>query len=132
MPFVLDASVAISWAMQDESDPRADAAQARALIDRPVVPAIWWFELRNVLVLNERRGRIASADSELFLESIGSLPRMAFPQDSRETLRLAREHKLSVYDAAYLQLAKQEKLPLATLDHDLLRAAVAEGVEIVA
>lgn len=131
MPFVLDASVAICWAMQDESDPRAAAAQARALADRPVVPALWWYEVRNILVLNERRGRIAPTDSELFLASTGSLVRSVFPQDSKETLQLARKYRLSVYDAAYLQLAKQERLSLATLDGDLASAATAEGVGIL-
>jgi predicted nucleic acid-binding protein len=117
--------------MQDESDPRADAAQARALTDQPIVPAIWWYEIRNILVLNERRGRIAIADSEQFIESTGSLPRTAFPEHSRETLRLARNYRLSVYDAAYLALAKAEGIPLATLDRGLEAAATAEGVEIV-
>jgi predicted nucleic acid-binding protein len=132
MPFALDASIAICWAMQDESDPRAEAAAARALTDRPVVPAIWWYEVRNVLVLNEHRGRITPADSERFLESTGLLVRLVFPQDSMATLQLARKYELSLYDAAYLQLAKQESIPLATLDGDLTTAAQAEGVEIVA
>jgi predicted nucleic acid-binding protein len=130
--FVLDASVAICWAMHDESDARADAAQARALTDRVIVPALWWYEVRNILVLNERRGRISQADSELFLESTGSLPDTTFPQDSRETLQLARKHGLSVYDAAYLALAKSNRVPLATLDRALEAAAIAEGIEIVA
>lgn len=132
MPFVLDASVAICWAMNDESDARADAAWARASTDRPIVPAIWWYELRNILVLNERRGRISQADSDQFIQSTGSLPRNAFPQDSGETLLLARKHRLSVYDAAYLALAKTQSLPLATLDRALEAAARAEGIEIVA
>ena len=132
MPFVLDASIAISWAMQDESDPRAETAKARALIDRPIAPAIWWYEVRNVLILNERRGRITPAESERFLRSIGSLPRVVFPQESQEALRLARKHKLSIYDAAYLELATAERLALATLDNDLAKAAAAEGISILA
>jgi predicted nucleic acid-binding protein len=132
VPFVLDASVAICWAMHDESDARADAARTRAMIDRPIVPALWWYEVRNILVLNERRGRISEADSERFIESTGALPHTAFPQDIRETLRLARNYRLSVYDSAYLALAKTEGIPLATLDRALEAAARAEGVEIVA
>ena len=132
MPFVLDASTAICWAMQDESDPRAEAAKARVLADRPTVPGIWWYEVRNILVLNERRGRIAPAESERFLQLIGALARVVFPQESKETLRLARKYKLSVYDAAYLELAVQENLELATLDNELAKAARAEGIRLLA
>jgi predicted nucleic acid-binding protein len=132
MPFVLDASTAICWAMQDESDESAETAKARALHDRPVAPGIWWYEVRNILLLNERRGRIAAAESERYLQSIGSLVLVVFPQESEGTFRLARKHKLSIYDAAYLELAVAQKLALATLDGDLAKAAVAEGVLLVA
>jgi len=132
MPFVLDASTAICWAMQDESDPRAEAAKARALTDRPLVPGIWWYEVRNILVQNERRGRISTAESERFLQTIGSLTRIVFPQGIQGTLRLARKHKLSIYDAAYLELAVAQKLVLATLDDDLAKAAKAEGIVVLA
>lgn len=118
--------------MQDESDPRAEACQARALTDRPIVPGIWWYEVRNILVLNERRGRIEQRESEKFLQSIGSLVRVVFPQESKKTLQLARKHRLSIYDAAYLELAVAEKLELATLDRALKNAARAEGILLLA
>jgi predicted nucleic acid-binding protein len=105
VPFVLDASITLCWAMQDESNLRADAVKMRALTDRSVVPGIWWYEVRNTLVMNERRGRIAPFESERFLQSIIPLTRVVFPHDSLRTLQLARKHKLSVYDAAYLELA---------------------------
>ncbi len=117
--------------MQDESDARAEAAKARALTDRPMVPGIWWYEVRNILILNERRGRIEPGESEKFLRSIGSLARVVFPQESKRTIQLARKHKLSIYDAAYLELAVAEKLELATLDRALEKAARAEGISLL-
>ncbi len=117
--------------MQDESDARAEVAAARVATERAIVPGFWWYEIRNILLLNERRGRITGAESEKVLRSVGSLPEVSFPQDSGEVIQLARKHRLSVYDAAYLALAKSEKLELATLDNDLAKAARAEGIALV-
>lgn len=96
-----------------------------------MAPGIWWYEVRNVLVLNERRGRIAPDESERFLRLISSLVRVVSPR-SEETLQMARKHGLSVYDAAYLALALHEGLQLSTLDRDLESAARAEGVALLA
>jgi predicted nucleic acid-binding protein len=132
MPFVLDASVTLCWALHDEGDPRADAALERLQYDRPIVPGIWWYEIRNILRVNERRGRIQPEASEQFLASLDPLGiPIVFPHESRKTLHLARRHNQSVYDAAYLHLALSEDLPLATLDHALAQAAHAEGVALI-
>lgn len=132
MPFVLDASVAICWVMHDESDPRADAALLQAATEPAVVPGIWWYEVRNILVQNERRGRILSQDAEKHLSRLQTLTiQSPTAPDSRETLRLARKHLLSVYDAAYLALAKSERASLATLDRDLEKAAKSEGITLL-
>ncbi len=118
--------------MHDVNNARADAAQARTLTNQPIVPSIRRYELRNVLVLNERRGRIAQYHMEQFLELTGTLPRIRFPQDSKDTLRLARKHRRSFYDAAYLALPNSESIPIATIDRALEAAAKAEGIEIIA
>lgn len=132
MPFVLDASIAACWAFPDEDRPRADAAFARIRTDEAVVPALWWFEVRNVLVVNERRKRIAESDTVSFLRALARLPiRVDRSPDEAVVLRLARTHKLSVYDASYLELALRERLPLATLDASLAAAALAEGAELI-
>ena len=67
MRFVLDASVTINWAMRDESNPVADLAFSALGSGSAVAPAIWWYEVRNILVVNERRQRITPADSNQFL-----------------------------------------------------------------
>ena len=132
MPFVLDASVAACWAFRDEEHPVADAARDRMTGDEGLAPTLWWFELRNILVVNERRKRLTEADSSVFLRDLARLPitldRM--PEEA-EVLRLARKHRLTVYDAAYLELALRHGIALATLDNDLIRAARAEKVALI-
>lgn len=132
MPFVLDASVAACWAFQDEDDPRADLALSRIKTDEALVPTLWWFELRNILVVNERRKRIAEADTASFLNYISQLTIKTdrFP-NSDAVLRLSRMRQLTVYDACYLELAQREGVPLATLDSCLARAARAEKVTLI-
>ena len=132
MPFVLDASIPACWALQDEEDPRADTAFARIKSDEAVVPSLWWFEIRNILVVNERRKRITESDTGVFLRDLAGL-RVRVDQEPEESvvLRLARTHGLSIYDASYLELAVREAIPLATLDAQLTAAAHAEGSELL-
>ncbi|MGB7762914.1 MAG: type II toxin-antitoxin system VapC family toxin [Bryobacteraceae bacterium] len=132
MAFVLDASITACWAFDDEDHPDASLAFERMRTEEGVVPGLWWFEVRNILVVNERRRRITEANTAAFLLNL-SLLRLRVDQspDENAVLRLARVHRLSVYDAAYLELARREGLPLATLDSDLRKAAASEGVALV-
>ena len=132
MALVLDASITACWAFDDEDHPDASLAFERMRDEEGVVPALWWFEVRNILIVNERRRRIAESDTAAFLLNL-SLLRLRADQspDENAVLRLARSHRLSVYDAAYLELAQREGLPLATLDADLRKAAASEGVSLV-
>ena len=132
MPFVLDASVAISWAFEDEDHPYADEALLQLHQDQAFVPAIWWFEVRNILIINERRKRSTISKTTAHLQDLSE---MAITQDlvpdEADILRLARQHRLTVYDASYLELALRKNTPLATLDAELIHAARAEGVPII-
>jgi len=133
MAFVLDASVTACWAFADEDHPHARAAFQRIRTEEAVVPSLWWFEVRNILVVNERRRRIAEAATATFLSALSRLPvREDHHPDEAAVLRLARAHQLSVYDAAYLELARREGLPLATLDVQLQKAAARERIGIIA
>jgi len=132
VPLVLDASIVGCWFFGDEQDPRAEAAWARLAEDRAIVPLHWWFEIRNVCLLGERRSRATEAQTDEFL---GELPRFAIDldglPDQRAVVDLARRHRLTFYDAAYLELALRKGIPLATLDKELVSAARAEGVSLV-
>ncbi|MGA8529078.1 MAG: type II toxin-antitoxin system VapC family toxin [Acidobacteriaceae bacterium] len=132
MSFVVDASVAAVWGLSDENHPSADAARQRLESDPAIVPAIWWFELRNTFLVNERRGRVSPAETAGFLRVISRLPihQDRNPEEQR-LLSLARTHRLTIYDAAYLELAQREGIPLATLDAALTDAAKAEGVPLL-
>jgi predicted nucleic acid-binding protein len=132
MAFVLDASVTACWAFQDEDHPDASLAFVQIRTEEAVVPGLWWFEVRNILVVNERRRRIAESDSAAFLLNLSRLRiRVDRVPDEGEVMRLARTRRLSVYDAAYLELAQREGIPLATLDAELQEAAAAEGVALL-
>src|SRR5215831_20180862 len=132
MPFVLDASIPACWALQDEEDPRADTAFARIKGDEAVVPSLWWFEIRNILVVNERRKRITESDTGVFLRDLAGL-RVRVDREPEESvvLRLARRYGLSVYDASYLEVAIREAIPLATLDAQLTASARAGGSGLI-
>jgi predicted nucleic acid-binding protein len=133
MAIVLDASIAAAWALSDEASTVADLASARLRTEIGLVPPLWWYEIRNLLVVNERRKRIASDDSTAFLDIVARYPIQVDPiLDERLNLLLARRHGLSFYDAAYLTVALRNAVPIATLDQDLAAACLAEGVPLLA
>ena len=130
--FVLDGSVALAWYFKDEADPYADAVAARLPSARAAVPQIWHLEVANALLMGERRQRSTEAQAARWLYYLRSLPITVDEETGSrawdEVLRLARGHRLSAYDAAYLELAVRRSLPLATLDDKLKAAASALGV----
>lgn len=133
MPFVLDASAAANWALRDEtSHPVADAAFNQLRDERAHVPALWWFEIRNTLAMAERRGRILESGVAEFLRRLDDLPIAAdYEPDSAAMFILIRRHRLTAYDAAYLELAQRLDVPLATLDTTLANAAQQAGIKLV-
>jgi predicted nucleic acid-binding protein len=135
--FVLDASVSAVWALKDESDALADRLlegwATRPLEREPAyVPQVWWYELRNVLVINERRKRLMPEDCAAFLRVLARFPiHMDTDRDENAIFRFARKYQLSFYDAAYLEVAHRNHLPLATLDKALRSAAEAAGISLL-
>lgn len=133
MAFVLDASICAVWALSDESHPMADATMVRLKTEYALVPALWWFEIRNVLTTSERRKRITAADSQEFLVFVAGFPiREESERDEAAIFGFARKYQLSFYDAAYLELARRYEIPLATLDSALRKAAEAAKVPLLA
>ncbi|MDP2794091.1 MAG: type II toxin-antitoxin system VapC family toxin [Sulfurisoma sp.] len=139
MSFVLDNSVAMRWFFGDGS-PRDMAYAGRVLdamkADEALVPGLWGLEVANVLACAEAAGLVSEARSETFLGMLHKLNISVDPSTATHalatTLQLARRHKLSAYDAAYLELALRNGLPLATLDEKLLKAARKSDVNIFA
>lgn len=130
MTLVLDASAVAGWLLPDESGP--DLATLGSAEDF-AAPWLLWAELRNILVVNERRGRLPAGLAEQFLEAVEALGlRLDAAPSSAATLDLARRRGLTVYDALYLELALREGARLATRDAALAAAARAEGVAVIA
>jgi predicted nucleic acid-binding protein len=100
-----------------------------------MVPVIWPLEVANVLAIAERRGRISAEDADRFTRDLRQFPIIIEDGDSDTVfgavLSLARDHNLSACDASHLELAVRRRLPLATLDARLLRAAEALGVPVL-
>ena len=127
--FVIDASTTLSWFFKDESDPRAEAARHRLAEDRVFVPQLWHLEVRNALLMAERRKRITANRVTECLTMLSQLPIGTDGDvDLASALTLARAHRLTLYDAVYLELARRRELPLVTLDSDLNAAAQALGL----
>ncbi|MDR3440587.1 type II toxin-antitoxin system VapC family toxin [Telmatospirillum sp.] len=130
--FVLDASVVASWCFPDESHPNAEAAFRRIADETALVPALLWFEFRNLLLMGERHNRLSEAQVVNSLKDVSELPiDVDHAPDESRVLSLARIHRLTVYDAVYLELAQRKELSLATLDRALIAAARAEKVPLV-
>jgi len=117
----------------DESSVYADAVfRGLKRAGRALAPAIWPLEIANSLWAAERRGRVSAAEVErriialslLRVEVAHQLPVWAYSH----ALPLARRLGLSVYDAAYLRLAVEEGLPIASVDRGLRQASASMGV----
>lgn len=130
--FVLDCSLTMAWAFDDETDAYAEAIADGFHETQAVVPSLWPLEVANVLLVGERRKRTTEAKLVQFLALLETLPIVLDNETAarawHETLNLARTHALSVYDGAYLELAVRRGLPLASLDDKLKTAAGAIGV----
>ena len=132
--FVVDCSVAMAWLFHDEATPKTAALLNRLATETVLVPGWWFIEITNVLAMTERRGRITPTQSDAFIADLGKLgierddeaPDRAFTH----LLALCRTHRLTSYDAVYLDLAVRRSLPLATLDGDLRKSARKLGIRL--
>ncbi len=135
MSLVLDSSLTLAWLYSDETTDAVQGVMDLVIGSRAYVPAIWRLEVANSLQTGVRRGRI----DEVFRDaSLADLALMDITTDTETdtyawntTLRLVERFKLTVYDAAYLELAQRRILPLASLDEDLRAAAAALGITLL-
>ena len=135
MSFVVDSSVALTWCFEDEATPEADRLLAQLTDTGAIAPSLWPLEVLNGLVMAERRGRIGTLARHEKISFLHALP-IALDQETAAqawtlTTRLAEQYRLTLYDAAYLELAQRLSLPLATLDKELRAAANALGLPLL-
>jgi predicted nucleic acid-binding protein len=132
---IVDASIALAWIYPDERDEIAERALDAVVLYGGLVPTIWHLEVANSLAQGVRRRRLTAPQRDLALVDFARFNIEIDPDTSRQawsvTLPLAERFVLTGYDAAYLELALRRRLPLATLDRDLRRAARESGVELL-
>ena len=135
--FVLDASVALRWLLDDPVSPYAERVKQLLIKGaRATVPALWHLEMSNGLAVAERRSILSPANIDQALLHIEQIVSQRVDTSSafvstHQSLATVRAFKLSAYDAVYLDLARHERLPLATLDERLRAAAAHAGVELL-
>jgi predicted nucleic acid-binding protein len=135
LSFVIDCSIAVAWLMPDEQAAIADSAIARVMVEGADVPNLFPTEVGNVFLVNVRRRRWPYAS---VAPALADLQALEIRQDTgaatdrlRDVVALAERHGLTVYDAAYLELALRLAAPLATLDNELRDAARAAGAVLL-
>lgn len=135
MSLVLDSSAALAWVYSDETTPAIQEVLSRVIASGCWVTALWRLEVANILEMGVRRGRTDAAFRDATLADLALMPIQTDAETDRQawgaTLRLATRHRLTLYDAAYLEAAQRRGLPLATLDAELRRAAAAEGIQLL-
>jgi predicted nucleic acid-binding protein len=133
--FVLDSSATLAWLYPEELTDAIASLYLRFQDEQAWVPGLWRIEVANCLSVGIRRGRITAERRDLSLVQLSLLPIICDSDTDRnawhQTLMLADRHKLTVYDATYLELALRRSLPLATLDRELRFAAQAEGLMLL-
>ena len=134
MSIVLDASMTLAWLFEDEQTDQVLATINHAYMGGASVPPLWRYEVANGLQMAIRRQRITPDYRTRCLDKIDELPITIDPDGVSEiwstTIKLADLYRLTVYDAAYLELAQRRRLPLATLDAALSKAARESGVDL--
>jgi predicted nucleic acid-binding protein len=135
MSIVLDTSVALAWAYADETTPAILNVFERVKTEGAWIPALWRWEVANALQMNVRRGRHGADFRDAALSNLVWFPirvdAQAEPEAWLGALLIAERHGLTVYDAAYLEIAQRRNLPLATLDGQLRTAAESEGIDLL-
>lgn len=135
MSFVLDSSMTLAGLLPDENSDAGLATLERASRMGAWVPAIWHLEVANALHMGALRGRCTAAFVDQSLERLACVPIEVDAETAsrswRDSLELARTEALTLYDAAYLELALRRNIPLASLDKQLISAALRLGVELL-
>jgi predicted nucleic acid-binding protein len=132
---VLDTSATLAWLFPNETTPAILAVFDEVIQSGATVPDLWRIEVANCLTVAMRGGRINTKFRSDSLADLGSLMIISDNETGKylwtDTVKIADKHKLTIYDATYLELALRRALPLATLDKQLRSGAKAEGVQLL-
>jgi predicted nucleic acid-binding protein len=132
---VVDVSVAAKWFLRDERSRFAESILYRVVEETACVPALFRWELQNVLLVAQRASRMTNDDVNEALDSLRDLPVFVDPPGERvfagSEIQIARHYDLTPYDAAYLALAANRRIALATSDADLAHAATDLGLVVL-
>ena len=135
MSLILDSSATLAWVYSGETTEAIRRVFEQLRDNGAWVPGLWKLEVANILGMGVRRGRHDAAFRDDTLADLALLPISVDPETDRQawgaTVRLAERHRLTLYEAAYLEVAQRRGLPLATLDRELHTAACAEGVIVL-
>jgi predicted nucleic acid-binding protein len=132
---VIDASLTLAWYFDDESTPATDDVLDRVVADGAMVPTLWRLEVANAFQMAVRRRRMDSVARDDSLADLGTMQIIVDPETNDHawstTLHLAERFSLTLYDAAYVELAQRRNLPLATLDREMRAAGAALNIELL-
>ena len=135
MSLVIDSSITLAWFFEDERSAGADAVLRQVADSGAVAPALWKLEVANGLQMAVRRKRIDEAFRDASIADLRALGVVIDAQTDQQawstTLQLADRWRLTLYDAAYLELAQRLGLPVATLDKELRAAGTALGLSVL-
>ena len=133
--FVIDNSVVVSWLLEEEHVKKSREILNKLSSHQVCVPSIWPYELANALFVAEKRKRIKEADSVAFICDLKNLPiiieESSFERIGKDVLSLSREHKITVYDASYIELALRKDLALASFDKEIIKVCKKIGVVVI-
>jgi predicted nucleic acid-binding protein len=132
--FIVDASVGFAWVYEEQATSETDGLLNQVAAGATVVvPALWFLEMANVLLVAQRRHRLTAIQRKAALEKLTAMQFTMDEEGMRHafglTSELAEKHGLTIYDAAYLELASRRSLPLASRDEALKTAARRCGVK---
>jgi predicted nucleic acid-binding protein len=135
--FVIDNTVTMAWCFTEEATELTETLLSRlsSLTDSAIVPALWLYEVVNVTELAVRSGRVTEGKASAFLESLADLP-IEVENPTRIQMfvsvrALVTQYKLTAYDASYLEVAIRHRLPIASSDKAVMRAAHTAGIALV-
>ena len=131
--FVLDSSMALSWFFQDEATPYTASVRKALNTGTALIPTLWHYEIVNTLYIGWKRGRCTTNEILKWIKRLDELPIIPASIEPQRMMNdwiaLAIKHEITVYDASYLLLSWEARLPIASLDNNVIKVAISLGID---